>query len=854
MLIGRAEELATLQAALADRGAVVLVGPAGIGKTALARESLSANATCREAGCLATLAWSPLLVFRRLLAAKVPEAPELVASKVLRTGADAILLDDLQWADVASLDVLSHLVGKVAVVATVRTGEQRSQLVTEALALVGVERLDLGPLLGSDASRLVARRHPELSRAEQDRLMSEAGGNPLLIEELPGAGSDSSTLVSALLGRLDGLDAPARDAMDRLAVLGRPASAALLGSGVHALVGSGLASPLGEEVEVRHALLAEVLVEHLGHRADALRRQLAETVPDAEAAHLLARTGEREQARELALRAAEATQERRELAELLELAVRCAGPGVVDLDNRLTAARLFVEYDELDRATDLCAVDGREELPAVQRGALMAMAAEVAWFRGQAAEATELVESALSDLRGTDTPEEVRALAGSSLPATRVSLDGRPALHRAWKAVAVADRIGSYQAFARQQLASVLLTAREAGWVEQYEEAMVDATRAGDEPLRRSILLSFVLGLWLSGRGADACRLAWAEVSAGPSQNDAHWLSLHAYAAVTGLFTGTDRRTLIERHAPVLAAVPVFRYQLFMEAAVGLAWADLGRHLEAAATVQGAPMRAGHDPQARSVGWWLVAEAAWLAGRADEAQLAAAAVRELGVGDYPSAMHARLAAAHAERERGGGPPPGPEPVPSLPAWRAVPSEWRGLVAAAEGRHDDAVADFDAAADAWRDHDVRSEVRCRWAAADETRRAWDAPTSDNNRGGADPSKGNGGAGVPREVVDRLRRTLQLAEGRQMLPLAARARRSLRAAGVASRVSSTAGRVGLTAREEEVLHLVGAGLTSVDIAATLGLEPSTVDSFVRSATTKLGVSTRLAAAAMLGGAEA
>ncbi|MGI8709892.1 MAG: LuxR C-terminal-related transcriptional regulator [Acidimicrobiales bacterium] len=95
-------------------------------------------------------------------------------------------------------------------------------------------------------------------------------------------------------------------------------------------------------------------------------------------------------------------------------------------------------------------------------------------------------------------------------------------------------------------------------------------------------------------------------------------------------------------------------------------------------------------------------------------------------------------------------------------------------------------------------------------------------------------------------------MELAEARQMLPLAARARRSLRAAGVASRVSSAAGRVGLTAREE-VLHLVGAGLTSADIALALGLEPSTVDSFVRSATARLGVSTRLAAAARLAGAE-
>ena len=55
------------------------------------------------------------------------------------------------------------------------------------------------------------------------------------------------------------------------------------------------------------------------------------------------------------------------------------------------------------------------------------------------------------------------------------------------------------------------------------------------------------------------------------------------------------------------------------------------------------------------------------------------------------------------------------------------------------------------------------------------------------------------------------------------------------------------MGLTGREVEVLELVEAGLRSADIAAALGVEPSTVESFVRSAMRKLGVRTRLAAAA-------
>ena len=78
---------------------------------------------------------------------------------------------------------------------------------------------------------------------------------------------------------------------------------------------------------------------------------------------------------------------------------------------------------------------------------------------------------------------------------------------------------------------------------------------------------------------------------------------------------------------------------------------------------------------------------------------------------------------------------------------------------------------------------------------------------------------------------------------------RIRRSLRAIGVVRRSAAGSGTAGLTAREEQVLDLVGVGARSTDIAAALGVEVSTVESFVRSAMQKLGASTRVAAAATL-----
>jgi DNA-binding CsgD family transcriptional regulator len=56
-------------------------------------------------------------------------------------------------------------------------------------------------------------------------------------------------------------------------------------------------------------------------------------------------------------------------------------------------------------------------------------------------------------------------------------------------------------------------------------------------------------------------------------------------------------------------------------------------------------------------------------------------------------------------------------------------------------------------------------------------------------------------------------------------------------------------GITAREREVLELVGKGLASGAIARRLGLARSTVDSHVRSAMAKLGARTRVHAAALI-----
>jgi DNA-binding CsgD family transcriptional regulator len=290
-----------------------------------------------------------------------------------------------------------------------------------------------------------------------------------------------------------------------------------------------------------------------------------------------------------------------------------------------------------------------------------------------------------------------------------------------------------------------------------------------------------------------------------------------------GLLIGVDRGELVERHGPVLADEPLFRTRPLLTTAIGLAAVDAG-HLadvdELLAAAAGVP---AHRQLDRSLTRWLSVEAAFFAGRLDEADAAGALAVDA---HHPAALHARLVGGHAARQRDGGAISDVEPAATFPAWSGAPIEWRALQAAIDGRHAEAAALFESAATGWEHNDVRSFARCRWAAGDEARLA----------------------GVE-DAVGRLEVAEAVAERWGLVLLADRCRASLRSCGEAARSPQRSGNVGLTAREEAVLRLVGQGRSTAEIAATLAISASTVDSFARAAVRKLGAANRVAAAAQL-----
>lgn len=828
MFVGRIAETGAVVTALQTGRPVVLVGPPGMGKSALAtnaaRRVTDDVATVRG---IATLATVPFLLFRNHVDIDADDEPDDIADAVVSTAPAALILDDLQWADPASLDVVVRIASRTAVVATVRAGAPRSEDVLQRLDLAGFDRFDLQGLAEAEARELARASHPSVGDDALDAVVAAAQGNPLLLTELGTDGLSSPTLTAALLDRLDHLPSDAREAMHRLSVIGRPASAAELGPGADHLVSVGLAHGRGSRYEVHHDLLAEVVVDQLGPEADVLRRRVAALVGDYEAALLLGAAGDHDDARSHAMAAARAAPSPRDRLEGLLVALGNAPAEELDLELRREVVQLLNDFGRPEEALAHAALDRIDvpEVPRRHRGALVGLAAYSHWLLGDTRRFAELVEEALAHLRGTRCEEEVLVLAGSTIYATWVDLDGRSGLERAREAVALADEIGRGQAFARLRLAAVLSTAGLDGWADLYQEAIDLAERGGDQRAAHEAATSLVLAQWTRGDAHQAHKVAVRRLeTTSRDQHPQRWYVHGASAAMLDMLLGVPADAIVGTWQPVLAEAPPFRTRPFMEAAVAVSLADLGRDGEADLILDGIVERAGAADQWRTVAHWIQAEVAWACGRTDDIGRAVAHIERLGIGDYPPAVMARLVAAHAAVQEGEG-FSGAEPTALTPAWAATPVEWRALVAERDRSWDEAVRLYDEAARLYVDHDERSRVRCEWAAA----RALQL----------------GG----RSAVARLEAVEARAEQRGYRSLLKRIHPLLRRAGVARSAPTGRSTAGLTTREHEVMDLVGKGRTSSQIATELGISRDTVDDLAKSAMQRLGVSNRRAAVARL-----
>jgi hypothetical protein len=272
--VGRSFELAEIEWLLARAagsrvgGFVLITGEPGIGKTALAEQAISRSrqlgfdvawATCWQTGVVPPLQpWTEVL---ESLAGDDVALPDLHtargdvdAGRVAQGDAVRrwlrqrqgppmlIVLDDLQWADAATVSILSRLAGAVRGLPVVLVGTHRPVASEPASALASelaaLQRQALGlELRGLDDGELI-----ELVTVASGRVVSAGsarslhvltGGNPLFARELSRLAVDGidwsahavPTSVQAIVGgRVARLEPGARDLLELLSVIGDEAS------------------------------------------------------------------------------------------------------------------------------------------------------------------------------------------------------------------------------------------------------------------------------------------------------------------------------------------------------------------------------------------------------------------------------------------------------------------------------------------------------------------------------------------------------------------------------------------------------------------------------------------------------
>ncbi|MEJ6006226.1 AAA family ATPase [Paucibacter sp. AS339] len=218
--VGRVSELAALEAALeqAVRGQPLwfsVRANAGVGKTRLTEEFLSraaeGNCQVHRGYCESYLSAEPLQPFlqmlRALQAQGMQEAADLLQAKptarpdawlqwmagLARRAPQLICIDDLQWADDASLTLLHRLhtlarEQRLPLLLLTATRPQQTADVLPEPALPsrdeGISVLDLQPFNDCEAAAAVVQLLPATDPFVATEIQRHAGGNPLFIEEL----------------------------------------------------------------------------------------------------------------------------------------------------------------------------------------------------------------------------------------------------------------------------------------------------------------------------------------------------------------------------------------------------------------------------------------------------------------------------------------------------------------------------------------------------------------------------------------------------------------------------------------------------------------------------------------------
>jgi DNA-binding CsgD family transcriptional regulator/tetratricopeptide (TPR) repeat protein len=818
------------------------------------------------------------------------------------------VLEDLHWADRSTRDLLAFLVrtlrsGRITLVASYRCDELHRHhplrlLLAELVRLPDVERIELPPFNRSELTEyLEALVGAQVSSDAVDRILSRSEGNPFFAKELVAADALRTevqlpeALADLLLARVETLPGLVQEVLKVAAVAGRRVSHRLLVAAAgrpeaeleqgvrEAIVAQVLVmDPASDSYRFRHALLQEVVYGDLlpGERIRlhaAYARLLADQGSAAELAyHCLASRDLPGALAALVRAAAEATAVFAPAAALHHLdqavklwdrvpaAVSVAGIDRVEL--LLRAAEAAGNSDEFRHAVNLAreavgAIDGRADrlrmASALERLAYYLLAfPDMGEVLATCWRAVELVDP--------DPPTALRARITAGL-ARAMHLDNRYEEARRWadEALTVARAAGSTVEEANALITLAALEQRldnaDVG-VSLLHEACTQATVASDHLLE--LRAQYALGVLEHDRGNLAAGAAAFEGAVALAERSgltwsgygvqARLLRCYAYYQA-GLWDQAERVSAdLDERSP--AAAELSAVALFVEVGRGRPEAaarlarvpELDGDREWAAYLAGgcgadlacwqgkldqarawtsmtlAVLEATNEQWELSVIWpatlGLAAEADRAAGaRADGHQAALAEATEVGRALLERCHRAEHEAHSAGRQVG----------PEALAWLArAEAEWTRL----EGRSDPKA--WQTAVEAFSYGHVYEMARSRWRLAE-------ALLGSGDRGQAIVAARAAHQTAVRLAAEPLQMALESLARRGRLDLGA---------GVAAEPTLA----GLTPRELDVLRLLVEGRSNRQIAERLFISGKTASVHVTNLLAKLGVHSRLQAAAM------
>jgi len=246
-LLERNRELESLHACVSaaetGRGSLVLVsGDAGVGKSALVRafiDGLAGDVTVHVGSCDDLVAPRSLGPFQDMAAEPVARdsdvrgileagtMPEVLPALLafLGRGLSVAVVEDLHWADDATLDAMRYLARRLANLPVVLVTTFRSSGLADDHPLTRL----LGSLLGENVVRLpleslsvaAVRDLGGFDDDEAAEVHRVTGGNPFFVTEVVAAGDDAvpTTVRDAVLGRIAVLPPEVRELLRKLSVV-----------------------------------------------------------------------------------------------------------------------------------------------------------------------------------------------------------------------------------------------------------------------------------------------------------------------------------------------------------------------------------------------------------------------------------------------------------------------------------------------------------------------------------------------------------------------------------------------------------------------------------------------------------